>query len=423
MAIGYFLRVGDKTTCGGQILTGDNTFIFHGRSAARQGDLVTCGKHSGTYNILGGVSNVWGNGRMMAGTLDSFSSCPCKARLINSITDCYSKEDEPMSRAYNPVASEPPTQQPISQPSNHYAPPIVANDINKIRIDAQHLIDCADELCEKHLYYPDVKSEFKSDVENFAYQIVDQVESGQKSYEQGSTELKQEEKSLREQAFDLISNGLSIVGGIAMTGAGIGLCSTGLGCLIGAPLIAHGVNGIYEGGVGIYQGDSNIQGPLREGYKATAKLLGFNESVGNLAYDLIDLGISISGKLKLIPKLNEYGNPNKNLFFKEYVRKDLEYAYKQLSNRLLMVEIVSDGLSLLNITDDIKNMIVIDKENNHISLVINEPEKISNVKEIVDECYTAILITGNDDTPSKILVCTDQNGKPYYADLDGIPLD
>ncbi|WP_249215503.1 MULTISPECIES: hypothetical protein [unclassified Providencia] len=105
------------------------------------------------------------------------------------------------------------------------------------------------------------------------------------------------------------------------------------------------------------------------------------------------------------------------------MRKDLEYAYKQLSNRLLMVEIVSDGLSLLNITDDIKNMIVIDKENNHISLVINEPEKISNVKEIVDECYTAILITGNDDTPSKILVCTDQNGKPYYADLDGIPLD
>lgn len=58
MAIGYFLRVGDKTTCGDQILTGDNTFIFHRRSAARQGDLVTCGKHSGTYNILGGVSNV-----------------------------------------------------------------------------------------------------------------------------------------------------------------------------------------------------------------------------------------------------------------------------------------------------------------------------------------------------------------------------
>ncbi|QCJ71557.1 killer protein of pyocin s3 [Providencia heimbachae] len=425
MAIGYFLRVGDKTTCGGQILTGDNTFIFHGRSAARQGDIVTCGKHSGTYNILGGVSNVWGNGRMMAGTLDSFSSCPCKARLINSITDCYSKEDEPMSRAYSPVATEALIQQPISQPSNHYAPPIIANDNNKIRIDAQHLIDCADELCEKHLYYPDIKNAFQSQVEAFAYLIVEQVESGQKSYEQGSAELKQEEKSLREQAFDLISNGLSILGGIAMTGVGIGLCSTGLGCLIGAPLIAHGANGIYEGGLGIYQGNSDAQGPLREGYKATAKLLGFNESVGNLAYDLIDLGISVSGKLKLVPKLNEYGNPNKNLFFKEYVRKDLEYAYKQLSNRLLMVEIVSDSFSLLNIKDDIKNMIVLDKENNHISLVINEPEKISNVKEIVDNCYTAMLIAGNgtDDSSSKILVCSDKDGKSYYADLNGTPLD
>ncbi|MFH6838472.1 DUF4225 domain-containing protein [Providencia sp. 2024EL-00732] len=425
MAIGYFLRVGDKTTCGGQILTGDNTFIFHGRSAARQGDLVTCGKHSGTYNILGGVSNVWGNGRMMAGTLDSFSSCPCKARLINSITDCYSKEDEPMSRAYNPVASEPPTQQPISQPSNNYAPPIIANDSNKIRIDAQHLIDCADELCEKHLYYPDVKSEFKSDVENFAYQIVDQVESGQKSYKQGSAELEQEKKSLTEQAFDLLLNGLSIIGGIGMVTVGFGLCFTGLGCLIGAPLMAHGANGIYEGGMGIYQGNSDVQGPLREGYKATAKLLGFNESVGNLAYDLIDLGVSVQGKLKLIPKLNDYGNPKKHLFFDEYVRKDLERAYKQKKDFFLSIEIFSDGVSLLKIKDHVKNLLVLDKDNNHVSLVISEPENISNVKEIVEDCYFALLISGHDDTesPTRIRVCIDNNGNRYTEDLDGNPLD
>lgn len=122
MAIGYFLRVGDKTTCGGQILTGDNTFIFHGRSAARQGDLVTCGKHSGTYNILGGVSNVWGNGRMMAGTLDSLSSCPCKARLINSITDCHSKEDEP-AKARSFVETE--QKQLITTPK----PPSTVNNV------------------------------------------------------------------------------------------------------------------------------------------------------------------------------------------------------------------------------------------------------------------------------------------------------
>ncbi|CRL62802.1 hypothetical protein [Proteus vulgaris] len=62
MAIGYFLRVGDR---------------------------ATCGKHLGTYNIIGGVDSVWNNGRKVAGTLESISSCPCHARFISSINDCY----------------------------------------------------------------------------------------------------------------------------------------------------------------------------------------------------------------------------------------------------------------------------------------------------------------------------------------------
>lgn len=99
MAIGYFLRVGDKTTCGGQIITGDDTFKFYGSSATREGDRVTCGKHSGTYQILGGISYILGNNRRIAGTLDSFSSCPCKSKLINSIQDCYVTESSEKSGA------------------------------------------------------------------------------------------------------------------------------------------------------------------------------------------------------------------------------------------------------------------------------------------------------------------------------------
>lgn len=30
MAIGYFIRVGDKTTCGGQVLTGHVTYQWNG---------------------------------------------------------------------------------------------------------------------------------------------------------------------------------------------------------------------------------------------------------------------------------------------------------------------------------------------------------------------------------------------------------
>lgn len=94
MAIGYFLRVGDKTTCGGQILTGDNTMQWYGVAGAREGDMVSCGKHSGAYRILGGVNSVWLEDRKHAGTLESFSSCPCHSRFIPSIQDCYSSDNE-----------------------------------------------------------------------------------------------------------------------------------------------------------------------------------------------------------------------------------------------------------------------------------------------------------------------------------------
>lgn len=91
MSVGYFLRVGDSTTCGGKILTCDPTFQCYGVSAAREGDMVNCGKHSGTYKILGGAADTFNGGQILAGSLDSFSSCPCQAKFIPGIQDSYSK--------------------------------------------------------------------------------------------------------------------------------------------------------------------------------------------------------------------------------------------------------------------------------------------------------------------------------------------
>ncbi|MCW7762371.1 S-type pyocin domain-containing protein [Photorhabdus luminescens] len=103
MAIGYFLLVGDKTTCGGQIITGDHTMTFNGKATAREGDKVTCGKHPGTYTIVGGVSDVFDMGRKLAGTLDSVSTCPCRARFINSEMDSYEKQDKAADRVVAPA--------------------------------------------------------------------------------------------------------------------------------------------------------------------------------------------------------------------------------------------------------------------------------------------------------------------------------
>ncbi|XBS69322.1 PAAR domain-containing protein [Acerihabitans sp. KWT182] len=82
MAQGYFIRVGDKTTCGGTVISGDPAYKMGGRRVARQGDRVTCGKDRKVYVIAGGISSMSSMGLKFAGTLDSVSACRCKARLI-----------------------------------------------------------------------------------------------------------------------------------------------------------------------------------------------------------------------------------------------------------------------------------------------------------------------------------------------------
>ena len=123
MDTGYFIGRGDKTTCGGEVLDGDNRFSFYGLFHACEGDRVACGKDGQAYRILGGISHMSSHGRRMAGTLDSFSSCPCRAQLIPSVfTASYSNQgysSQSIGRAAEPA---PPTQ--ASRPvAASYAPP------------------------------------------------------------------------------------------------------------------------------------------------------------------------------------------------------------------------------------------------------------------------------------------------------------
>lgn len=86
MSIGYFLVLGDSTSCGGKILEGSPHVTFRGLPVASAGAKVTCGKNPGKlYHIAGGIPNITDMGLPRAGTLDSRSSCPCKAFLIPSI--------------------------------------------------------------------------------------------------------------------------------------------------------------------------------------------------------------------------------------------------------------------------------------------------------------------------------------------------
>ncbi|MFP1725844.1 PAAR domain-containing protein [Lonsdalea quercina] len=86
-AEGFYLVQGDKTTCGGVIITGAEDHTLFDKPVAREQDSVTCGQHAGLYKIAGGIDNDTIHDRRMAGTLDSYSTCPCKAKFIPSMMD------------------------------------------------------------------------------------------------------------------------------------------------------------------------------------------------------------------------------------------------------------------------------------------------------------------------------------------------
>jgi uncharacterized Zn-binding protein involved in type VI secretion len=112
---GHFIGLHDKTSCGGTVLDGHDGIIMFGILHAREGDRVTCGKDGKTYRIVGGISYMISHGAAIAGTLDSYSDCPCKARLIPSVFEATYASDNSAPRTGR-SAAQPPSSAATSQP-------------------------------------------------------------------------------------------------------------------------------------------------------------------------------------------------------------------------------------------------------------------------------------------------------------------
>lgn len=122
MALGHLICQGDKTTCGGQVLGGQRGFVINGRAQAREGDPVTCGVNGKTYQIVGGISHFSNEGPLVAGSLDSFSSCPCRAGLIPSdFIFSYESTNGAMALAQAKSRSAEPTGQSDLASADPYA--------------------------------------------------------------------------------------------------------------------------------------------------------------------------------------------------------------------------------------------------------------------------------------------------------------
>jgi uncharacterized Zn-binding protein involved in type VI secretion len=106
MATGYYIRLNDKTSCGGFVTQATSRMVLHGIEQSREGDAVKCGVDGKTYRIEGGISHMTSDGIRLAGTLDSVSGCPCKARLEASLFyAAYENEEIPAAVAGRPFSA------------------------------------------------------------------------------------------------------------------------------------------------------------------------------------------------------------------------------------------------------------------------------------------------------------------------------
>ena len=410
--------LGDMTNYGGRIITASGQGYSDGAQIALLGDLVSCPRCSSTGRIIEGASDFIIDGKPVAYD-GCIVACKCTPVGGHRILALNSTMFVGVSGGFVQSNSFAGNQKQFNSENN--------DENNLIRIDARRLLQCADELCEKHLYYDDIKQAFKQEVEVFANDIVEQVDSGAMTYEQGAEKIKKEEKSLLDQSLIWLGNGLSVFGGAGVTTAGLVLCDTVLGCVIGAPMIAHGLNGIYEGSAGIFNGvmneidggdrDIEVDGPLRKLYQSGAEAIGYDASIGDIIYDVVDLKGSLYGKVKLIPKLNEFGDPVFKLF--SYARKDLEMAYKQMTSFFLTLEVWSDFILIKKIRQEIYNSFIFNKDNEQVVMTVRKPKTIINVKQIVDDCDLMITTANTDEKTPVYYLCKTNDGTEYKKDIDG----
>ena len=391
--------LGDATNYGGRIITASGQGYSDGAQIALLGDLASCPKCNSTGRIIEGADNFIIDGKPVA-----YDGCivACKCTPVGGHRILALKSTMYVGVSGGSVQSNSFTgnQKQFNSENN--------DENNLIRIDARRLLQCADELCEKHLYHDDIKQAFKQDVEAFANDIVERVDSGAMTYEQGAEKIKKEEDSLWQQSLIWAERGLAILGGLTLISTGAAMCTTGVGCVIGSYIGLHGVNSIQEGLTG---GD----GFLKSTYQAAARELGMSESVGTLVYDLVDIGISIRGKLELVPKINELGKPVRKLW--HYGRQDLVRHYTQMKKLWLVGEVVIDLASLASIFDDVKSVFFHNNDTDEAELVIPESETITNVGELVHSCNFVSVRESNDGVREYFL-CTTPDGEQYTIDSE-----
>lgn len=196
----------------------------------------------------------------------------------------------------------------------------------------------ASTLGARHIKNGTLRLQFNREVAYYAKGIVDDVSRGNMTPEQGLKALNDEQNSLLSQSWEVVKKGAGAIAGAMQVATGTGICYASVGtlCLIaGVPMIAHGTNNIYESVNNLLDDRNDSEGPVRKGYQAAAKAVGYGAKEGNIAYHSLDLGLSAYALGRQVLKPDSW-----RLF--RYVKTDYVRAYQVMGRRSLEFEMYND---------------------------------------------------------------------------------
>lgn len=238
-------------------------------------------------------------------------------------------------------------------------------DIAVVRKAGKGLTMQATSLANRHIRSGVLKNQFVREIDRFEQCLVNDVERGKKTKKQALTEMKREQSSLMEQSSLIASKGIGTIAGAMQVAAGGAICiySAASLCSIGALLVTHGFNNMYENGKYFVDGDEDATGLVREAYQGAAEFAGYPKSYGNMAYYGVDLALSGYGMVAKTTTVKDADkayqilskgtsqtwtksrNAKRFKLFR-YSAEDYLRGYQAAKKSSLATEVVADGLTI-----------------------------------------------------------------------------
>ncbi|MCX8962535.1 DUF4225 domain-containing protein [Erwinia psidii] len=242
-------------------------------------------------------------------------------------------------------------------------------------LEARKLMSTTERVGFRHLRSITVRNDFKINVQEFISNQLKMIRTArnESQCQESVSNLQLERKYLDEQDRQLNHKGAKIVATAELKQEngvwgyiinGVGVAIYGIQVVVGGSLLAasiasgniigiafsgmltlHGMNAFQKSMENIKSGNDNFVGFLENGYIYTAKLLGFDEKTGRLAYSYIDLFLSGYGMSRLVLKPEAW-----RLF--HYLRADCVRNIKNMSRTSLIIEMGSDAMTIKSIYDE-----------------------------------------------------------------------